>query len=502
MTTTFSEGLIPPSYREIFEACSNNGDPIDKDVYETLLKQFDLEPNQASFIWNLAGPPQGNVLQTNLYKTLALAAWAQSGKHLSEKLFDTCIGKEYPVPSIKDLQAVRNLKTAMKSNRSILGYTYSDLTKMDSISVSLVPEKKGLFLKYSEYSLTSKKFSSNVTRRYNDFSAFNDLLISRFPYRMVPRLPPKKIVSDSHFLEVRRRALQRWLTLICRHPTISGDPIVSFFLTDKGSDFQTRMKEVFRRVPDEFMTSDVAANSRNLLPSESEEIASRDQIRTLVNVVDRLKTLVEEGIDRQTNYSKDSKDFASQLKTLSDLNIGPLGSKWGCMQKGFSLISSEMQTISVQSQHQAGAEQISVGEHLALLFDVLVSYRDLCERLEKGLVNDHQAALAKMLTLKKRKLQGAIRGADSDSVEKLEEKMLAQENVISNMELRSDFSLYCIHMEVQLVYAYLETFSPILHNYVSLQMGYHSEMTAIWKQLMPKVQQFLPMNSSPLNDKI
>lgn len=47
-----------------------------------------------------------------------------------------------------------------------------------------------------------------------------------------------------------------------------------------------------------------------------------------------------------------------------------------------------------------------------MLLDVLIAHRDLCERLEKGLAHDHQTALAKMLSLKKRKIQGVIKGAD------------------------------------------------------------------------------------------
>lgn len=64
----------------------------------------------------------------------------------------------------------------------------------------------------------------------------------------------------------------------------------------------------------------------------------------------------------------------------------------------------------------------------------------------------------------------------TESVEQLEAKMLTQENVISNMELRSDFSLYCVHMETQLVYAYLETLSAIINSLVSLRIRSHSEV--------------------------
>lgn len=51
-------------------------------------------------------------------------------------------------------------------------------------------------------------------------------------------------------------------------------------------------------------------------------------------------------------------------------------------------------------------------DRLDLLLEILVAHRDLCERLERGLAHDHQAALAKMLSLKKRKIQGVIKGTN------------------------------------------------------------------------------------------
>jgi len=101
----------------------------------------------------------------------------------------------------------------------------------------------------------------------------------------------------------------------------------------------------------------------------------------------------------------------------------------------------------------------------------------MCERLEKGLANDHQVALSKMLALKKKKLQGAIRGIDSESVEQLEAKMLAQENIISSIDLRTDFSLYCVHIETQLVFAYLGTLPSIISGLVDLKSKTHFEVS-------------------------
>ena len=78
----------------------------------------------------------------------------------------------------------------------------------------------------------------------------------------------------------------------------------------------------------------------------------------------------------------------------------------------FIFCSRELYSLSNKSQQNANVEQITVCERLALLLDVLISHKDLCERLEKGLAHDHQQALAKMLSLKKRKIQGVIRGTD------------------------------------------------------------------------------------------
>lgn len=44
-------------------------------------------------ICNIVGTSHNHVNRTNLYKTLALIAWAQQGKVLSDKLFENCVSK-------------------------------------------------------------------------------------------------------------------------------------------------------------------------------------------------------------------------------------------------------------------------------------------------------------------------------------------------------------------------------------------------------------------------
>lgn len=66
-----------------------------------------------------------------------------------------------------------------------------------------------------------------------------------------------------------------------------------------------------------------------------------------------------------------------------------------------------------------------VCERLNLLLDVLVAHRILCERHERGVSADHQRALSTMLSLKKRQMQGVIRGTDvSKSFKKMVQRYM------------------------------------------------------------------------------
>ena len=43
--------------------------------------------------------------------------------------------------------------------------------------------------------VAAQRHKTTVNRRYSDFLAFQEMLLVRFPYRMIPRLPPKKTMG-------------------------------------------------------------------------------------------------------------------------------------------------------------------------------------------------------------------------------------------------------------------------------------------------------------------
>lgn len=56
-------------------------------------------------------------------------------------------------------------------------------------------------------------------------------------------------------------------------------------------------------------------------------------------------------------------------------------------------------------------------ERLNLLLDVLIAHRSLSERHERGISADHQRAVSTMMALKKRPMQGVMRGTDASLLE-------------------------------------------------------------------------------------
>ncbi|XP_011300089.1 sorting nexin-8 isoform X2 [Fopius arisanus] len=506
-STDLSSGAIPPFYRELHgKICSPTSGNIEREVFKSLLIKSQLSSPILSQIWELVDSKTGYLSRSGLYKGLALVAFAQQGKQPSDKLLENVETQELPVPSLGDLSEVVLLAQRLYrgTNPAKLNLAYTDICKLDSIEVNIVPERKGIFLKHVEYQVTSKAFNSIVHRRYSDFVSLHELLLARFPYRLIPKLPPKKIVGDSQFLEERRRSLLRFLVLIARHPIVRKDPIVQFFFTYTGEETQHKIREVFRRVPDEFATSELSSRAKELVPPETltEFANSREQIRVILCGISRLKNIADCLAIRSHSCAVDMAELGTQLSNLASEPHGNSSwasggsTVWQDIKKGFHVMAKEFNLLSTRALQQAVREETMICERLNLLLDVLVAHRTLCERHEKGVSADHQRALSSMLALKKRQMQGVIRGTDADTVECLENKMVAQESVIANVELRNSFSLHCLHMETQLIHAYLEILAGVLQSLVKVQIRGHTELGEVWKLIEPTIMKCLPEKSS------
>lgn len=64
----------------------------------------------------------------------------------------------------------------------------------ERIVVNLLPEKEGIFMfQHHNYEVASARRGSKVIRRYSDFVWLLDCLHKRYPFRVLPLLPPKRV---------------------------------------------------------------------------------------------------------------------------------------------------------------------------------------------------------------------------------------------------------------------------------------------------------------------
>ncbi|XP_059555411.1 sorting nexin-8 isoform X3 [Myotis daubentonii] len=381
---------------------------------------------------------------------------------------------------------------APPGNPLLLSHTLQELLARDSVQVELIPEKKGLFLKHVEYEVSSQRFRASVYRRYNDFVVFHALLLQKFPYRMVPALPPKRMLgADREFIEARRRALKRFINLVARHPPFSEDEVLRLFLCFSGPDVQSKLKESAQCVGDEFLNCKLATRAKDFLPADiqTQFAVSRELIRSIYNSFYKLRDRAERMAARAIDNAADLLIFGKELSALgSDTTPLPSwaalnSSTWGSLKQALKGLSVEFAVLADKAAQQ---EEDAVVEKLNLFLDLLQSYKDLCERHEKGVLHKHQRALHKY-SLMKRQMSAAVHSHEPESVEQLESRIVEQENAIQTMELRNHFSLFCLHQETQLVHAYLPLTSHILGAFVSSQIQGHKEMSKVWNDLKPKL---------------
>ncbi|MGH0122319.1 UNVERIFIED_CONTAM: hypothetical protein FKN15_003110 [Acipenser sinensis] len=500
MEVEINEGSVPPFYREVYEAiCCKQEDRVQTDVFQRLLSKTDLPVAVQNQIAKHVDCKEGFLSKLTLYKALALIALAQQGKHPSPKLLEN-FTQEFPKPNLGELKDLHTLGMQPASgNPLLLSQTLTELLDIDTVQVELIPEKKGLFLKHVEYEITSQRFQASVYRRYSDFDVFHELLLQRFAYRMVPALPPKRMLkgvltstTDREFIEGRRRALRRFVNLVARHPFFSEDGLIKIFLTFNGSDVQNKLRESFKTAGDEFMTCKIATRAKEYLPGDIQAkfSSSREMIRNIFNSFQKLRDQAERMAVRSVENATDLLMFGRELRQVkAGSDTVALGSDtmpvqswastnkntWGTMRQSLKGLSVEFALLADKAAQQGKREEDDVVEKLNLFLDLLQSYKDLCERHEKGVLHDHQRALQKYSVMKRQMMSATVQSKEQLSVDQLESRIVQQENAILTMELRNYFSLFCLHQETQLIYTYLQIIAYILGAFVNSQIQGHRE---------------------------
>ncbi|KAH9847569.1 hypothetical protein C2E23DRAFT_847870 [Lenzites betulinus] len=103
--------------------------------------------------------------------------------------------------------------------------------KQETIFVNVLGHQGFVLNRYLVYEVSSDR-GPPVPRRYSEFVFLWDVLVKRYPFRLIPALPPKRIGADEGFLEQRRRGLVRFINFVVNHPVVKDDGVLASFLTE------------------------------------------------------------------------------------------------------------------------------------------------------------------------------------------------------------------------------------------------------------------------------
>ncbi|TYJ55310.1 hypothetical protein B9479_004033 [Cryptococcus floricola] len=185
---------------------------------------------------------------------------------------------------------------------------------LERVTVDLIPEKEGWFLQ--KYRLSStKRGDQAVTRRFSDFLWLADILSKRYPYRLLPPIPPKRLNPDAAFLEARRLSLQRLLSSLTSHPVLSQDPCLTTFLTLPSPGFEGWRKRTSVALEEEGPSSPSLA-LRVPRDLEPKLLALRSNLPQLLSNLHKLITLYERALTRAQAEKGDSERLAGVLEGL------------------------------------------------------------------------------------------------------------------------------------------------------------------------------------------
>ncbi|SGY45309.1 BQ5605_C001g00272 [Microbotryum silenes-dioicae] len=180
--------------------------------------------------------------------------------------------------------------------------------------------KFALCFKLIRFHATCSQRGVIVERRYSDFVWLHDCLVRRYPFRLLPVLPPKQvhipgyIAIDELFLERRRRGLERFLVALLNHPTLKHDHLVRIFHNEQ-SELSAWRKSNPISLEEESTSRILTSEEEMSVPSDLEERLTnlRARIIPLVEHWTRVTTTIDRIAHRRQNQAAEYERMTEAL---------------------------------------------------------------------------------------------------------------------------------------------------------------------------------------------
>ncbi|ERS97412.1 hypothetical protein HMPREF1624_05579 [Sporothrix schenckii ATCC 58251] len=372
----------------------------------------------------------------------------------------------------------------------------------ENVLVTLMPEKEGLFMfQHHNYEVSSTRRGSKVVRRYSDFVWLLECLHKRYPYRVLPLLPPKRVAvngnhlsNDGAFIEKRRRGLARFLNALTRHPVLSTEQLVVMFLTVP-TELSVWRKQATISVQDEFAGRPLPPGLEESLSPSLNELFDRTRsgVRrsaelyiTTCNIMDRL-------VKRSEGVANDHARMAVSLQSLTeasadvyatDTNLVPL------LNDGLVAMSKHLRTGQTLMEDESRAWDAGVLEDLKRQRDALVGLRDLFDRRERNdrdtipmLERRIQKNESKLATLRA-KPEGLVKPGE---IEKVIDAIIKDKETIVQQHNRSVFVKECLRDELLYFQATQYHISRWNQDWAQERVKYSEMLADNWRRLLDEL---------------
>lgn len=313
--------------------------------------------------------------------------------------------------------------------------TYHPLTP-DTVIIEEIPEREGLLFKHTNYLVknlvdlpnTEPSKDRSVIRRYSDFVWIQEVLLKRYPFRLIPELPPKRIGSqnaDPLFLERRRKGLVRFINLVVKHPVLSKDDLILTFLTVP-TDLSSWRKQASYDTTDEFTDKKISGGfikmwQKKLSEQWNEADSSIDKSIEIWLKITFLLERHERRIKQMAHERNIMRLLLNEFtKTTPKLYPVEHGSTILDITNQFSVIGNHLQTTTEYNEQEVNASSSSLVPQFKIFVDVLFSLKGLFERY-RIMAGNNVPQLQKRVEINSGKLQTMqgkpdVSGAEYDKV--------------------------------------------------------------------------------------
>ncbi|KAJ3280937.1 Sorting nexin mvp1 [Borealophlyctis nickersoniae] len=365
---------------------------------------------------------------------------------------------------------------------------------MERVKVTIAPEKAGLLWKHVNYILESQQRHIAVLRRYSDFIWLLDILHKRYPFRILPSLPPKRLGGmnsggdgNAAFLERRRRGLSRFINVLANHPVLREDECVIAFLTVEMEIYEYRRKAP---IPTDEENSSNIPNSLVVIPAPEdldERIAKfRDNLVPLIGLYRDMCILMERLSRRTDGSALDFLRYSAVLKKLEEHPDCTSSECANCPQIniGYAQISGGFQRVGRIMEEQAQATFDGILENLKAHRDLLSSCHDMFSRRDRALSQMTIDSLYKRIGTNEAKL-AEVRAKDGPQKEIDRLKLLIEQDrsEVETQQRRIAFIRRCTWQELQYFHHQKAFISLLYQGYVSEQMRFSEQFAEVWKTL-------------------